>query len=112
MSLKPLTDFERTRAREKAAAARSIRAELKVRLKSGKTSVADVIAGDCKDDAVDRLRVCDLLRALPGVGSVRAAAIMEEVGIASTRRVRGLGIHQRKALIDHLNGHHPGRASK
>jgi hypothetical protein len=33
---------------------------------------------------------------------VRAAAIMETVGIARSRRLRGLGVHQRRALINHL----------
>ncbi|MBG6182684.1 hypothetical protein IWX65_000617 [Arthrobacter sp. CAN_A214] len=112
MTLKPLTDSERMQAREKAAAARAVRAELKVRLKTGKVTVAEVIASSSGDDAVGRLKVLDLLKALPGVGDVRALAIMNDVGIAATRRVRGLGIHQRKALVNHLEQQHPGPASK
>ena len=42
----------------------------------------------------------DLLESLPGVGKVKARAIMAEVGISETRRVRGLGPHQAKALVD------------
>lgn len=112
MSLKPLTDVERAQAREKATAARAVRADIKARLKTGKLSVADVIGNPEGDDAVGRLKVLDLLKALPGVGDVRAAAIMTEVGIAATRRVRGLGIHQRKALVSYLEHHHTGQASK
>ncbi len=112
MSLKPLTDVERTQAREKATAARAVRAGIKSRLKAGKVSVAEVIESSSDDEAVGRLKVLDLLKALPGVGEVRAAAIMSAVGIAPTRRVRGLGVHQRKALIDHLNDQHSGPASK
>lgn len=112
MSLKPLTDVERTRAREKATAARAVRADIKSKLKTGKLSVAEVIGSSDGDDAVSRLKVLDLLKALPGVGDVRAAAIMKDVGIAATRRVRGLGVHQRKALITHLELHHTGQASK
>jgi hypothetical protein len=111
VSLKPLTDVERTRAREKATAARAVRADIKSRLKTGKLSVAEVIENPDGDDAVGRLKVLDLLKALPGVGDVRAAAIMAEVGIAATRRVRGLGIHQRRLLVEYL-GHHSGPASK
>ncbi|MHA7278536.1 integration host factor, actinobacterial type [Arthrobacter sp. MDT2-2] len=111
MSLKPLTDVERRRAREKATAARAVRADIKSRLKTGKLSVAEVIENPDGDDAVGRLKVLDLLKALPGVGDVRAAAIMAEVGIAATRRVRGLGIHQRRLLVEYL-GHHSGSASK
>lgn len=112
MSLKPLTDEERTRAREKATAARAVRADIKSQLRTGKLSVADVIQNPDGDDAVGRLKVLDLLKALPGVGDVRAAAIMAEVGIAGTRRVRGLGIHQRKALVTYLEQHQSGSARK
>jgi len=112
VSLKPLTDAERAEAREKATAARTVRADIKARLKTGKLSVADVIENPDGDDAVGRLKVLDLLKALPGVGEVRAAGIMTEVGIAATRRVRGLGIHQRTALVRHLAQHHAGPASE
>ena len=112
MSLKPLTDDERTRAREKATAARAVRADIKSRLRTGKLSVADVIENPHGEDAVGRLKVFDLLKALPGVGDVRAAAIMAEVGIAGTRRVRGLGIHQRRALVTYLEQHQSGSARK
>jgi len=35
---------------------------------------------------------------MPGVGKVRAAQIMERIGIAKNRRVGGLGTHQLAAL--------------
>ena len=41
-----------------------------------------------------------LLESLPGVGKVKARAIMEEIGIAETRRVRGLVGSQPAALIE------------
>ena len=47
-----------------------------------------------------KLKVVSLLESLPGVGKVKARAIMEEIGIAETRRVRGLGPHQSQALIE------------
>ena len=37
--------------------------------------------------------------ASPGVGKVKARRTMDEIGIADTRRVRGLGEQQRKALL-------------
>jgi transposase len=109
--LKPLTDAERMHAREKATAARTVRADVKARLKSGELTVDQVIGNGDGDEALGRLKVLDLLKALPGVGEVRAAAIMKDVGIAPTRRVRGLGIHQRRALVEHLE-EHSGAASK
>lgn len=56
------------------------------------------------DDAVAKLRVVDMLSALPRIGPVRAAAIMSQVGIASSRRMRGLGDRQREALLNHFEG--------
>ena len=37
---------------------------------------------------------------MPGVGKVRAAGIMDELGISPSRRVRGLGANQAAALRD------------
>lgn len=102
MSLKPLSDSERTAARHKATAARAKRAVVKDKLKAGETTVAEVIENSDGDEAIGRLKVSDLLESLPGVGKVRASTIMEDVGIAPTRRIRGLGVHQRRALVTYL----------
>ena len=91
MALRLLTDEERAAARDKATAARAARAEVKAKLRA-----AD-------DEALSRMKVSDLLESAPGIGKVRSAAIMEDIGIARTRRVRGLGVHQRKALIEQLD---------
>jgi len=44
------------------------------------------------------MKVSALLEALPGVGKVRAKQIMEQLGIAESRRVRGLGSNQWAAI--------------
>ncbi len=106
VSLRPLTVQERTAALAKAAAARTTRADVKSKLKTGAATVAEVLTAGDGDEAIGRLKITELLEALPGIGKVRATVIMNEVGIASTRRLRGLGVHQRKALIEFL-----GRAS-
>ncbi|NHU84116.1 DNA-binding protein [Kocuria sp. JC486] len=103
MALRLLTDEERAAAREKATAARAVRAEVKAALKDRKITVAQILERAGSDEALSRLKVTDLLEAAPGIGKVRSAAIMDEIGIAKTRRVRGLGIHQRKALIEYLD---------
>ena len=100
MSLRPLSASERADALNKAAAARAARAAAKERLKKGETSAADIIRSAGEDHALARMRVAELLEALPGIGKVRAAAIMEQLGIAASRRLRGLGVHQRRALVD------------
>jgi hypothetical protein len=87
----------------KAAAARTTRAAAKERLKSGELTIAEVISSGESDDAIARMRIVELLEALPGIGQVRAAAIMRQLGIAASRRVRGLGIHQRRALVDFID---------
>jgi hypothetical protein len=103
VSLRPLTPQERADALRKAAAARTTRATAKERLKSGQLTIAQLISSGESDDAIARMRVAELLEALPGIGQVRAAAIMEQLGIAASRRVRGLGIHQRRALVDFID---------
>lgn len=100
MALPQLTPEQRAAALEKAAAARRVRAELKERLKKGQTSIKQVLADAETDEALAKLKVSALLEALPGVGKVRAAQLMEQFEIAASRRVRGLGDRQRKALLD------------
>ena len=103
MVLRPLSASERTDALNKAAAARATRAAAKENLKNGASSAADIINSAMEDEAMARMRVSELLEALPGVGKVRAAAIMKQLGIAASRRLRGLGIHQRRALVDFID---------
>ena len=104
MALPPLTSEQRAEALAKAAAARQRRAEIKARLKHSGESLGAVLELGDKDDVVGKMRVTALLESLPGVGKVRAAQIMERLGIASTRRVRGLGAKQRGALVSEFGG--------
>ena len=98
MPLPPLTPEQRAAALEKAAAARKARAELRDRLKHASASLSDDLASGETDDVVGKMRVSAVLESMPGVGKVRAQRIMEKLGISPSRRVRGLGTHQRKAL--------------
>ena len=99
MALPQLTDEQRAAALEKAAAARRTRAELKDRLKRGGTTLEEVLAKSDSDEVLGKMKVSALLEAMPGVGKVRAAQIMERLEIAPSRRLRGLGDRQRKALL-------------
>jgi hypothetical protein len=94
-----LTADQRAAALEKAAEARRVRAELKERLKMGSVSLDEVFTQADSDDVVGKLKVLSLLESLPGVGKVKARRTMDEIGISDTRRVRGLGEQQRKALL-------------
>jgi len=101
MALPNLTEEQRKEYLAKAAAARRARAELRKDLKAGKVSFADVM-GRIEDPVVARMKVVTLLESLPGYGKARAQAILEEVGIAETRKVQGLGSRQRTELMDLL----------
>jgi hypothetical protein len=99
MTLPPLTSEQRAAALAKAAAARQHRAQIRARLKHSGESLRTVLELGEQDDVVGKMRVSALLESLPGVGKVRASQIMNRLGIASSRRVRGLGARQRAALV-------------
>ena len=100
MSLPPLTPEQRASALESAARARKVRAEVKANLKHGTTTLPDVLRYAAGDEVLAGTKVLALIRSVPGVGKVRAAQIMERLGIAESRRVRGLGQNQRQALME------------
>ncbi|MFT4263103.1 MAG: integration host factor, actinobacterial type [Nocardioides sp.] len=102
MALPPLTPEQRQAALEKAAASRRERAEVKNRLKNSGASIIAVIEQGQTDSeqgkVIGKMKVVDLLQSMPGVGKVRAKALMERLEIAESRRVRGLGVNQIAAL--------------
>jgi hypothetical protein len=99
-NLPQLTDEQRDAARAKAAEARRVRAEVKNLLKMGSLSLADLFERTKRDDVVAKMKVVQAIESLPGVGKVKARRAMEEVGIADTRRLRGLGEQQRARLLE------------
>jgi DNA uptake protein ComE-like DNA-binding protein len=99
-----LSPEQRAAALAKAAAARTARAELKEKLKMKAITLEEVLAKADTDETIGRLKVLSLLESLPGVGKVKARRIMEEIGISESRRVQGLGAHQRQALLSQLGG--------
>jgi hypothetical protein len=98
VALPPLTPEQRAAALEKAAQARKDRAEVKNKLKHATMTLPQVLKEGQTDDVIGKMKVSALLEAMPGVGKVRAKQIMERLGIAESRRVRGLGANQRTAL--------------
>lgn len=98
MALPPLTPEQRAAALEKAAQARRVRADLKDKLKHSGLTLREILDMGEKDEAIGKLKVVALLEAMPGVGKVRAARIMEKLDISPSRRLRGLGAKQRTAL--------------
>lgn len=100
MALPQLTPEQRQEALAKAAEARKQRAELKASLKRGETNLKEVLAKAESNEIIGKTKVSALLEALPKVGKVKAREIMEELEIAQTRRLRGLGDRQRRALLE------------
>ena len=103
MSVPSSTPEQREAALAKAAASRRIRAEMKQLLKSGSLSITELFARADQDDMVAGMKIIAMLPAMPGMGKVKANRLMEEIGIADTRRIRGLTERQRAALIDHFS---------
>ncbi|SKT99270.1 MIHF [Mycobacteroides abscessus subsp. abscessus] len=103
VALPQLTDEQRAAALAKAAAARRARAELKEKLKKGGTNLKQVLTDAETDEVLGKMKVSALLEALPKVGKVKAQEIMTELEIAPTRRLRGLGDRQRKALLERFD---------
>jgi len=99
MATPSLTPEQRAAALRKATAVRSARRSFKDAIIRGEIRVGDAIAAAKADEGLAGIRVHDLLQCLPGVGPKRADVMMAELGIASSRRIRGLGEHQVAALV-------------
>jgi hypothetical protein len=104
VALPPLTPEQRADALQRATAARRLRAAVRQELRSAGTAIPSVldsiIERGAEDDAIGKMRVVALLEAVPGIGKIRAAALMQRLKISESRRVRGLGANQRAALAD------------
>ncbi len=93
---------QRRAALAKAAEARRRRAAIKERLKNGQLSLGDLLVAGDRDETVGKLKVVSMLESMPQTGKVKARRLMRELDIAESRRLRGLGPHQRRKLLDHF----------
>ena len=98
-----LTAEQRAAALEKAARARRVRAEMKELLKTGSISFPGLLERAANDELIEGMKVSAVLAAMPGTGKVKAKRLMETMGIAENRRIRGLGERQRAALLDEFS---------
>lgn len=98
----PLTEEQRRAALQKAAVARRKRADLKEQLKSGRTTLRELIERT-DDEIVGKMKVSNVLESLPGVGRVRARKLMERLDISESRRMRGLGTKQKENLLSEFS---------
>jgi len=91
-----LSVAQRQAALEKAKISRQERAEVKRLITLGEINIFDAI--NDPRESIRRMKVIELLSAIPGVGKARATLIMERRNISPTRRIGGLGHLQLKAL--------------
>ena len=101
MPLPPAMSLQdRARALEEAKIARQVRAHHKEEVRRGALTVADIFRISEANPIVAKMRVIELLESVPGYGKVRAHALMERIAISPTRRIQGLGRHQRSSLLN------------
>jgi hypothetical protein len=94
-----LTDEQRKAALAKAAEARKVRAEVKELLKTGSLRLSDLVEQAETDNILAGLKVERVIASMPGTGKIKAKRMMETLGIAENRRLRGLGEKQKEALL-------------
>ena len=94
-----LSEEQRKAALAKAAEARRVRAEVKELLKTGSLRLSELFERADSDELLAGLKVDRLIASMPGTGKIKAKRLMESLGIAENRRIRGLGDRQREALI-------------
>lgn len=94
-----LTDEQRLKALERAAEARRVRAEVKELLKTGSLRLSELFARAETDDLLAGIKVESLIASMPGTGKIKAKRLMESLGIAGNRRIRGLGDRQKEGLL-------------
>ena len=97
-------EVDRVAASRAAIAARRARAAVKNSVATRQRTATDVAdeAWRTAGSPEAGLRVRELLTSVPTLGPTRAARVMEQLGIAESKRVGGLGIRQRTKLRSYL----------
>ena len=94
-----LTADARAAALRKATSVRMARRKFKDSVAAGEIPLGLAIERAKGNEALAGIRVRDLLQCVRGIGPARAEALMEELGIARSRRVRGLGYRQTAGIL-------------
>ncbi|MFM9918126.1 guanylate kinase [Lacisediminihabitans sp. H27-G8] len=98
-------EVDRVAAAHAAVAARRARASVKLAVHDRVRSAVDVVEAAWADPSATAeasLRVRELLTSIPTLGPTRAAKAMDQLGIAESKRVGGLGVRQRRKLVEWL----------
>lgn len=97
--LPKLTNEERRAALEKAAVARKKRADLKNKAKEGGYTFTEILNMAENDEIVKKTRVMEVLKSMPKIGQIKAQQIMDDLEIAHSRKLGGLGKRQKDELL-------------
>ncbi|MCS5713013.1 guanylate kinase [Herbiconiux sp. CPCC 205716] len=102
-------EVDRVAASRAAVAARQARAAVKRAVTERRLSAVAVLetALGSTESIEATMRVRDLLMAIPGLGPVRIDRVMGTLGIAATKRLSGLGVHQQVRLREYLQRRAP-----
>ena len=91
----------RMTALRQANEVRSARAKLKQELRQGKVRLEEILA--TRPDYLASAEVVDLLVAVPKIGPVRAARLLNTARITQSKTIGGLSHRQRACLIELLS---------
>jgi guanylate kinase len=93
-------EVDRVAASQAAVAARRARAEVKRAIIDGTRTPLDVLhaSADPANKAEFSLRVTEYITSIPNIGPTKLQRILDELGISPSKRLGGLGVHQRTAL--------------
>ncbi|HEY4151824.1 MAG TPA: guanylate kinase [Pseudolysinimonas sp.] len=99
-------DVDRVAAARAAVAARRARAVVKQAVANRERKALDVAESAWAGEPTNpeaTLRVRELLMSIPTLGPTRADKAMDQLGIAASKRVGGLGVRQRVKLREYLS---------
>lgn len=100
-----LTSEQRNAALWKAMGNRAERSKMLKAVKAGQVTVREFLqSADEGNEVAQRTRAWSLIKAVPGIGFAKAQKVMKEARISESRRIAGLGIHQRERLIELCEG--------
>lgn len=88
------------RAAQWAARARQVRYECRSSLRSGETTLADVVARSGSEELIGRIKLLWILESLPGAGKVTTRRSLASLGIDETMSLNQLDESTLQRVLD------------
>ena len=101
-TISELTPEQRLKALQKATETRMIRATFKQEIRKGITAPADAVVRARNEEPLQKMKVKDIIQAIPHVGPVKTTKILETVGVSPKKTAYGLREPQLNRLIGYL----------